>query len=476
MHWAVIVSLAGTYTSGPAQAMPHPAPSSTDLHQQRVVRMLHVGNTVVALAALLWGAVFLAQGYVMLAVADAGLVAIAAGGFWLTRQGHTRAATLLLLLVIYGVLVADALVLDVPTAAAPRSMHHYLLGLAVMSLLLTRDEPPWLHLGLPLLMAGSYLVLAVSPYGVPSALALPESIRLPGGWINTTLALAGLAGAVHTLQADLARRDSLQAELSHALLAGEMVLHYQAQVAAQTQVVGAEALVRWQHPKRGLVPPGEFIPLAERSGLMLPLGDWVLRTACRTLVTWSQQAETANLRLAVNVSASQFAQPDFVAKVQQIVQQTGARPDRLELELTESMLASDLEDIITKMLALKAQGICFSLDDFGTGFSSLTYLRRLPLDKLKIDQSFVRSMLTSPKDAAIAQAVITLGHSLKLEVIAEGVETQDQRQQLASMGCGTCQGYLFGRPVPLAEFRTQVARHAAAAQGVRLATALQLPG
>jgi len=436
--------------------------------------MLHVGSAVVTAAALLWGTVFYAQGYVKLAGVNAGLLALGAVCFWLTRRGHTRAATLMLFLVIYAVIVFDALVLDVPSAAAPRSMHQYLLGLAVMALLLTRDEPRWLHLGLPLLLAGTYLVLAASPYGLPGAVALPESIRVPGGWINTTLALAGLFAAVHTLQADLARQSRLQAELSHALLAGEMVLHYQAQVAAQTQVVGAEALVRWQHPVRGLVPPGEFIPLAERSGLMLPLGDWVLRTACQTLVSWSRHAETAELRLAVNVSASQFAQPDFVAKVQQIVQQTGARPDRLELELTESMLANDLEDIITKMLALKDHGIGFSLDDFGTGFSSLTYLRRLPLDKLKIDQAFVRSLLTSPKDAAIAQAVITLGHSLKLEVIAEGVETQEQRQQLASMGCGICQGYLFGRPVPLAEFRTQVSRHAAAAQDVRQATALPL--
>jgi EAL domain-containing protein (putative c-di-GMP-specific phosphodiesterase class I) len=408
--------------------MPHPAPPSgalpSELHERRVERMLHVGSAVVTAAALLWGTVFYAQGYVKLAGVNAGLLALGAVCFWLTRRGHTRAATLMLFLVIYAVIVFDALVLDVPSAAAPRSMHQYLLGLAVMALLLTRDEPRWLHLGLPLLLAGTYLVLD-SPYGVPSALALPESIRLPGGWINTALALAGLAGAVHTLQTDLTRRDSLQAELTGALLAGEMVLHYQTQVTTQTQVVGAEALVRWQHPVRGLVPPGEFIPLAERSGLMLPLGDWVLRTACQTLVSWSRHAETAELRLAVNVSASQFAQPDFVAKVQQIVQQTGARPDRLELELTESMLANDLEDIITKMLALKDHGIGFSLDDFGTGFSSLTYLRRLPLDKLKIDQAFVRSLLTSPKDAAIAQAVITLGHSPQAEVIAEGVETKN---------------------------------------------------
>lgn len=455
--------------------MPGPSPEPPDLHPRRVVRMLHVGSGLVAASSLLWGVVFLLQGYPILAAMDAGLLAVAACAVWLTHRGHTRAATWMLMMVIYGVLVFDALVLDLPTAAAPRSIHHYLLGLAVMSLLLTRDEPRVLRVGLPTLLVATYVALSASPFGIASTLGLPDAIRVPGGWINTTLAMAGLFGAVHTLQADLARQTGLQAELRNALLAGEMVLHYQAQVAAQTQVVGAEVLVRWQHPQRGLLPPGEFIPLAERSGLMLPLGEWVLRHACQTLVAWAARPETAPLRLAVNVSASQFAQPDFVARVRHIVQQTGANPARLELELTESMLAHDLEDIIAKMLALKDLGIGFSLDDFGTGFSSLTYLRRLPLDRLKIDQAFVRTLLTSPKDAAIAQAVITLGQSLKLEVIAEGVETQEQHQQLAQLGCGVCQGYLFGRPVPRAEFEGQLVRHAAAAHDVRVATTLRPP-
>ena len=198
-----------------------------------------------------------------------------------------------------------------------------------------------------------------------------------------------------------------------------------------------------------MVAPGEFIPLAERCGLMEPLGDWVLRTACNQLATWQQRRETAALMLAVNVSAVQFAQPDFVARVLARVEQAGIDPSRLKLELTESMLAEDVEDLIAKMTALKARGIGFSLDDFGTGFSSLNYLRRLPLDQLKIDQSFVRNMLQSTSDAAIAQTVITLGRSLGLTVIAEGVETPEQRQALADIGCNTYQGYLFSRPLTL---------------------------
>jgi EAL domain-containing protein (putative c-di-GMP-specific phosphodiesterase class I) len=192
--------------------------------------------------------------------------------------------------------------------------------------------------------------------------------------------------------------------------------------------------------------------------LILPIGHWVLQTACAQLRAWSQQPRLNALSIAVNVSARQFYQPDFVAQVLAILGQTGANPSRLKLELTESLLVSNIEDVITKMHQLKAIGVGFSLDDFGTGYSSLSYLKRLPLDQLKIDQSFVRDILTDPNDAAIAKMVIALAASLGLGVIAEGVETVPQREFLATQGCHAYQGYLFSRPVPIGEMEKLVSR------------------
>jgi EAL domain-containing protein (putative c-di-GMP-specific phosphodiesterase class I) len=211
-------------------------------------------------------------------------------------------------------------------------------------------------------------------------------------------------------------------------------------------------LVRWQHPQRGLVSPLEFIPVAEGSGLILPLGDWVLRTACTQLAIWSSVPHLAHLTVSVNVSALQFRQRDFVAQVFSALSQTGARPQHLKLELSESLLLDDVDSVIAKMTALKEHGVGFSLDDFGTGYSSLAYLKRLPLDQLKIDQSFVNEVLTDPNDAAIARTIVTLAQSLGLGVIAEGVETQEQRDFLFGAGCHAYQGYFFSRPLPIAVF------------------------
>ena len=247
-------------------------------------------------------------------------------------------------------------------------------------------------------------------------------------------------------------RTALESDLRRSVEANRFLLHYQAQVTGDGRVTGAEVLVRWQHPERGMVSPGEFIPLAEETGLILPLGNWVLETACLQLARWAGQPEAAHLTLAVNVSARQFRQPDFVDQVLAVIRNTGVDPTRLKLELTESMLVHDVQEIIEKMFALRAHGVSFSLDDFGTGYSSLSYLKRLPLDQLKIDQSFVRDVLIDPNDAAIAKTIVALAQSLGLGVIAEGVETEAQRDFLASSGCHAYQGYFFARPLPLAGF------------------------
>ena len=261
------------------------------------------------------------------------------------------------------------------------------------------------------------------------------------------------------MQVEIAARVALEAALRLAVQKHQFQLHYQAQVNADMQITGVEALLRWQDPMHGMVSPGEFIPVAEKTGLILPIGRWVLETACTQLALWATQPETAQLSMAVNVSARQFRQADFVQQVLDAIEGTGAPAHRLKLELTESLLVTNVEDVITKMRALKAQGVGFALDDFGTGYSSLAYLKRLPLDQLKIDQGFVRDILVDPDDAAIARTVIALAHSLELGVIAEGVETEAQRDLLAQMGCHAYQGYLFGRPLPIAEFEALLARH-----------------
>jgi EAL domain-containing protein (putative c-di-GMP-specific phosphodiesterase class I) len=254
------------------------------------------------------------------------------------------------------------------------------------------------------------------------------------------------------MQTVVSLRAELEVDLRSAIQQQQFELHYQPQVDADGRVVGAEALLRWLHPQRGWVMPGEFIPLAEDTGLILPLGQWVLEAACAQLALWAAGPDLTHLTLAVNVSARQFAQAGMVQQVLAAVDAAGAPPQRLKLEITESLLLENAEDIIRKMMALKARGVGFSLDDFGTGYSSLSYLKRLPLDELKIDQSFVRDLLTDPNDAAIARTILALGQSLGLGAIAEGVETQGQRDFLAGLGCHRYQGYFFSRPVPIASF------------------------
>jgi diguanylate cyclase (GGDEF)-like protein/PAS domain S-box-containing protein len=258
------------------------------------------------------------------------------------------------------------------------------------------------------------------------------------------------------MQNTLNARTALEAELRNALSNQEFHLYYQIQVNSNRTPLGAEALIRWVHPVRGLVSPAEFIPLAEESGLILPIGKWVLETACAQLKEWQQHELTQNLVLAVNVSAKQFRQPDFVSQVELFLQHFEINPMRLKLELTESMLLDSLDEIIVTMNCLKELGVQFSLDDFGTGYSSLQYLKRLPLDQLKIDQSFVRDIVGDSSDRAIVRTIIAMARGLNLDIIAEGVETEEQRQYLMEKGCTNYQGYLFSKPVPIEQFEAML--------------------
>ncbi|WP_296508118.1 EAL domain-containing protein [Rhodoferax sp.] len=255
------------------------------------------------------------------------------------------------------------------------------------------------------------------------------------------------------MQSAASARADMEADLRTALQDEQFVLYYQPVVSADGAVTGVEALVRWQHPHKGMVSPGDFIPVAEQTGLILPLGQWVLEAACAQLVAWSDTPRTQRLSVAVNVSTRQFRHPDFSTHILDLLRTSGANPYRLKLELTESLLLSDFDEAILKMGELRSIGVSFSLDDFGTGYSSLAYLKRLPLDQLKIDKSFVRDVLTDPNDAAIARTILSLAKSLDLGVVAEGVESAGQRDFLLAAGCRSFQGYFFGRPVPVSQLQ-----------------------
>lgn len=269
----------------------------------------------------------------------------------------------------------------------------------------------------------------------------------------------GLAFFDTELQLQANRRIVLAHELRDAIALQQFELFYQPQLVHPGMVLGAEALLRWRHPKRGLLGPYEFLDFAEESGLIIPIGEIVLKLACQQLATWQAQLATARLELSVNISAQQFRQRDFIPMVQAILASTAADPTALKLELTESMLVDDFANVVDKMRQLQQLGIRFSLDDFGTGYSSLVYLKRLPLYQLKIDRGFIDDLLTDENEQAIVRTIILLGQTLGLEVLAEGVESAEQLKALLHLGCYHYQGYYFAKPLPLAEFEHFLHQH-----------------
>ncbi|MFZ2308883.1 MAG: EAL domain-containing protein [Rhodoferax sp.] len=439
-----------TLTEPPAPIRP------SELHRRRVRMMLWIGSAMMVVVGLSWGIYFATKGAWAIVVMDAAILAIGIASAWLTERKRTRWAFFVLVSSMFVIICAVSLLLDVPSPQAPRSTHHFLLVLSVASLLFLRDERAALRYGVTGTCLAAFVMLASSQLGVTTDYTLPDGMRVWGTWVNNGFSALGVYLLIHVLVSDIAELSSLEIDLRKGLLRDEFFLVYQPQLTAQGEVTGAEALLRWRHPKLGLVPPDDFIPLAEQSGLILPLGAWVLGTACAQLVAWSRQPGLDALTLAVNVSVHQFRQPDFVQQVQSVMERTGVQARLLKLELTESSLVHDMDDIVHKMEQLKTLGVGFSLDDFGTGYSSLSYLKRLPLDQLKIDQSFVRDVLTDPNDAAIARMVIGLGDSLHFAVIAEGVETRGQQEFLMQNGCHLFQGYLFSKPIPAEAFERYV--------------------
>jgi diguanylate cyclase (GGDEF)-like protein len=259
-----------------------------------------------------------------------------------------------------------------------------------------------------------------------------------------------------TMQAALEARAALESDLRIAIKENQFKLYYQIQVDHAGNVHGAEGLIRWQHPQKGLVQPLQFIPLSEETGQILAIGQWVIDTACAQIKVWGNHPLARDLQIAINVSACQFHDPSFVEQVSEILQRHQIKPGQLKFELTESLVLSNVEEAVIKMQALKALGVRFSIDDFGTGFSSLSYLTKLPLDQLKIDQTFIRNMCMNDRDAVVVQTIIGMANNLGIEVIAEGVELETQRAFLEKHQCNLCQGYLFSKPLPLEDFEAKL--------------------
>ena len=443
----------------PASSSSPPGPAASGhKHSVRVRRALRVGSRALIAVSLIWGSYFSWSGDGLMLAANGLMGATGIACWWLTRRGDTRSAALLFVGVLFLLLSLMCVFMDIPNAQAPRVTHHYLLALGAASLLLFKHEKPWLRHGAPLLCFAAFYAFGSTQWGIPNARSLPDELRVSGSWVNSALAMIVTYRLLYVMLSEVAQHRALAAELRRALQAPQQHfhLHFQPQVDGQGRVRGAEALLRWKHPSNGDISPAEFIPVAEQSGLILPLGQWVLGRACAQLVAWAEQPALAGITLSVNVSAQQFLQRDFVPQLLSALKHSGARPERLMLELTESMLVNDLDDIVAKMHQLKARGLRLSLDDFGTGYSSLSYLKQLPLDELKIDKSFVQDVLENPQDAAIARTVATLGLTMGLEVVAEGVETEGQRRFLAQIGCRAFQGYLFGRPQAAEDFEAFV--------------------
>ena len=258
------------------------------------------------------------------------------------------------------------------------------------------------------------------------------------------------------MQETLERRTQLEADLRRAFAERQFQLHYQKRIGRGGKVTGAEVLLRWNHPQRGLLSPMDFIPVAEETGLIVPIGKWVLEEACRQIKAWERSERTRHLVLSVNVSARELKQSDFVDNAKKVLERTGINPSTLSLEITESILLDNIEEFIVKMKELKEIGIAFALDDFGTGYSSLSHLKRLPINELKIDKSFVRDLGVDKNDEAIVQTIIQMGKTLGMDVVAEGVETPIHRAMLERYGCHNYQGYLFGKPTALENFEREL--------------------
>lgn len=432
-----------------------------DGHIRRVRANLLGSGFIAIFIGVCWTATFVIFDRPILAALHAVLIVLGVTIFCLAYLGRVTVAAIIAIHAMPVVIFVSCLFDNLPDVH--RSTHIHFLSVALGAYFVFRRSGIYLRYILPAACLIAFAVFSNASIGFNDPMMLlPEPVAAVAAWSNVVSALGLLVFIVIIMNADLSVRRMMEIEMRKAIANGEFELHYQPQLGEQGRVFGAEALIRWRHAKMGNIPPVEFIPLAEETGLIVPIGNWVLRAACAQLALWEAQPQTRHLTMAVNVSVSQFHQPDFVQSVSEIVRLSGITPAKLKLELTESMFVDNVDGTVAKMNALKALGIVWSLDDFGTGYSSLSVLNRFPLGQIKIDKSFVRDMLVNNSNMVVTEAIITLANKLNLQVIAEGVETSDQLERLKAAGCHAYQGYFFSPPLPIDAFGKFLTENAAA--------------
>ncbi|MGQ3209713.1 MAG: putative bifunctional diguanylate cyclase/phosphodiesterase [Shinella sp.] len=424
-------------------------------YSQRFRLAYSMATLAVGMLTAGWAIVFAVMQAWSLVVMDCAVVTVAFVSFILARRHQFSAALLFSQISFFVITVVFCLLFDVPSEGAPRVSHLFLLVLALLGYINYRRESSALQLVIVGLCLAAFVVFASTNAALPFAQPIADHFRLYGSWVNTIIAVAMLCGGIYAMQREFARDLDQVREIKAALTNREFELFYQPQVDETGGPTGAEVLLRWKRPGGGYVSPAEFIPIAEQAGLMPRIGDWVLTQACKTLVAWQQEEATSGLKLAVNVSVDQFMEANFVDAVLNRIRTLEIDPTLLKLELTESMMATDVDAIVEKMRALRAAGITISLDDFGTGYSSLSHLRQLPIHEIKIDRSFVHDAPGNKRNRLLLKSIFDIANMLELSVVAEGIETKEQLLLLKSFGCTAFQGFYFGRPVPLAEFQRQ---------------------
>ncbi|WP_377274798.1 putative bifunctional diguanylate cyclase/phosphodiesterase [Rhizobium sp. R86522] len=422
----------------------------------RVIRVYQTVTLAVGGVALFWSLIFLVKGYTLLALAEFFPVIAALVCFALVTRRRLDLFLLVAQISFLIFVIGFCLMFDVPQNGAPRVTHLFLPVLGMLAYINYLRRPSRLQLSVIAASLVSFVVLHAADLRLPFAQPVPPDLHRIGVWLNPTMAALIFCTAIYAVQQRLSAPGGIARDLVAALRHGELSLAYQPQVDAKGEIMGAEALLRWHHPAKGPIPPSTFIPAAEEVGLMPLVGNFVLEEALATLGRWQADPRLGRLTLSVNVSASQFNEGDFETTLRDLLARHRIDPTRLRLELTESVLIAGLEPVAEKMVSLKSLGLTFSLDDFGTGFSSLAYLRRLPVSELKIDRSFVAAVAENDRDAALVRSIRAIATDLGLETVAEGVETPAQLAFLETTGCRFFQGYLFGRPMPLADFELAV--------------------
>ncbi|WP_024280837.1 EAL domain-containing protein [Xanthobacter sp. 126] len=400
----------------------------------------------------LWFVALMMMDRPLLAGLNLAVAAFGASQLVLLLRGRLRLATILAVHLVPLAIAASCL-FDNPPLGVPKATVLYFLPMAAGCYFAFQRDEHYLRIVLPASYLVAFVAFSLLPLAISDpALLIPPEAAPVAAWVNTLSALVALVFIFVPMHADPTDRRSLEYDLRRAIAGGEFHLYYQPQVDRGGRVLGAEALLRWRHPRRGEVPPDQFIPLAEETGQIVPIGDWVLRAACAQLAKWNTQPQTAHLTLSVNISVAQFLQPDFVRDVMNIVMWSGCDVSQLKMELTESMLTANAPDMGARMQALCDIGLAWALDDLGTGYSSLQSLSRFPFAQIKLDQSFVRGLPADESSLRIVEAMISLADTLSLMSVAEGVETEEQFRCLVEAGCQVFQGYLFGRPMDIDRF------------------------